>query len=99
MDTKDMREKFEAWAKSADVNLDLSRGNHGSYKILMTHWLYCSWVAAWDLSREVLYVTLPDRMDFEKKGGDYFDGARNGYNQCLDACTVSLKAAGLKVKP
>lgn len=53
----------------------------------------------WQASREDLVIKLPERIDFTEKGGDYFDGARNGYNQCIDACTVSLRMVGLEVKP
>lgn len=49
-----MRDEFERWAEKYSEDLDLSRGNHGSYKSLMTHHLYCAWVA----SREAIAKAL-----------------------------------------
>lgn len=60
-------------------------------------WFYFQ--KAWKASRECQVIKLPERMEFASKGGDYFDGARNGFNQCLDACAISLKLSGIKVKP
>lgn len=62
METNKMREQFEAWALSAKAHgehFDLSRGNHGAYKSPITHWLYCSWVASYQASREAVVVELP----------------------------------------
>jgi hypothetical protein len=57
--------------------------------------------AAWDgwqASRETLVIKLPDRLPKDGRG-DYWDGATNGYNQCIDSCAISIKQSGLKVKP
>ena len=48
MSAEKMREEFETWMKGSLSYLDLSRGNHGSYKSTTTHWLYCAWVASRD---------------------------------------------------
>lgn len=52
---------------------------------------------AWEQSRKAIEVTLPDRLPKDGRG-DYWDGATNGYNQCIDACSISIKHAGIKVK-
>ena len=85
MSTEKMREEYNVWyAEKIGV---LGTRQHKE------------WFAPWSASRAAIEVELPERMEFAEKGGDYFDGARNGYNQCIDACAVSLRFAGLKVKP
>ncbi|MDH0758034.1 hypothetical protein N5C70_15135 [Pseudomonas juntendi] len=90
MDTNKMREQFEAWALSAKAygeHFDLSRGNHGAYKSPITHWLYCSWVASYQASREAVVVELPSP-------------AVPGGNCIRDhAIREAIEAQGLKVAP
>lgn len=91
MDTTKMREQFEAWALSAKAHgehFDLSRGNHGAYKSPITHWLYCSWVASYQASREAVVVELP--KDIKTMAGPvlYADDVR-----------AAIESQGLKVKP
>lgn len=90
MDTNKMREQFEAWALSAKAHgehFDLSRGNHGAYKSPITHWLYCSWVASYQASREAVVVELP--KDIVTMAGPvlYADDVR-----------AAIEAEGLKVE-
>lgn len=94
MDTNKMRDQFEAWALSAKAHgehFDLSRGNHGAYKSPITHWLYCSWVASYQASRDAVVVELPARRGQSTRG--------NGFNEALTECRDAIEAQGLKVAP
>ncbi|MPT02430.1 MAG: hypothetical protein E2581_28730 [Pseudomonas sp.] len=103
MDTNKMREQFEAWALSAKAHgehFDLSRGNHGAYKSPITHWLYCSWVASYQASREVVVVELPNRAaeayleEFDEVEGGSFNEAAY-----IRDVRKAIEAQGLKVAP
>lgn len=100
MSTEKMNSEFEVWRKEQIASL-MRTGYPEAAKAFRDlgsiHWM--AWQSSWQASRAAIDVELPVRMEFAEKGGDYFDGARNGYNQCIDACAVSLKFAGLKVKP
>ena len=91
MDTNKMREQFEAWAEKATLQIDLSRGNHGSYRNTNTHWLYCAWVCAWSASREAVSVDLPTLQCLRVNQYDYQEARQ----QCVEA----IEAQGLKVAP
>ena len=102
MDTNKMREQFEVWALSAKAHgehFDLSRGNHGSYKSPITHWLYCSWVASYQASREAVVVELP--RDIDQFADD--DPGRRAFslhtNTAYRECRRAIEAQGLKVAP
>lgn len=103
MDTNKMREQFEAWALSAKVHgehFDLSRGNHGAYKSPITHWLYCSWVASYQASREAVVVELPNRAAEAYR--EEFDDVEGGsFNEAAYIRDVrkAIEAQGLKVAP
>ncbi|MDM9589597.1 hypothetical protein QUC26_17735 [Pseudomonas asiatica] len=103
MDTNKMREQFEAWALSAKAHgehFDLSRGNHGAYKSPITHWLYCSWVASYQASREAVVVELPNRAAEAYR--EEFDDVEGGsFNEAAYIRDVrkAIEAHGLKVKP
>lgn len=103
MDTNKMREQFEAWALSAKAHgehFDLSRGNHGAYKSPITHWLYCSWVASYQASREVVEVELPNRAAEAYR--EEFDDVEGGsFNEAAYIRDVrkAIEAQGLKVAP
>ncbi|ANY87674.1 hypothetical protein [Pseudomonas putida] len=103
MDTNKMREQFEAWAlraKAHGEHFDLSRGNHGAYKSPITHWLYCSWVASWQASREAVVVELPEKDGpFTTNGVEYYSLHSEGRNQAIDEISSALVAQGLKVAP
>lgn len=77
---------------------DLYRDSGGCYRQAYHQAAWGGWLAS-AKSREVIEVELPQRIEFSENGGDYFDGARNGYNQCIDTFARCLKLAGLKVKP
>ena len=90
MDTIKMRERFEAWIVSSgltDIGLDLSRGNHGSYKSNTVHWLYCSYVDAWKESREAVVIALPR------------DVSQRTPTEVRDMIRHHVEARGLKVTP
>lgn len=55
------------------------------------------WVV-WQASRAALVIQLPERMPAFSGKSDYWDGAHNGFNQCLDTCKVHFEFSGLKVK-
>ncbi|UUC20785.1 hypothetical protein NOV18_10010 [Pseudomonas asiatica] len=103
MDTNKMREQFEAWALSAKAHgehFDLSRGNHGAYKSPITHWLYCSWVASYQASREAVVVELPNRAAEAYR--EEFDDVEGGsFNEAAYIRDVrkAIEAQGLKVAP
>ncbi|MFK2910776.1 hypothetical protein [Pseudomonas sp. 3HC3] len=103
MDTNKMREQFEAWALSAKAHgehFDLSRGNHGAYKSQITHWLYCSWVASYQASREAVVVELPNRAAEAYR--EEFDDVEGGsFNEAAYIRDVrkAIEAQGLKVAP
>ena len=103
MDTNKMREQFEAWALSAKAHgehFDLSRGNHGAYKSPITHWLYCSWVASYQASREAVVVELPNRAAEAYR--EEFDDVEGGsFNEAAYIRDVrkAIEAHGLNVKP
>lgn len=98
-----MREQFEAWAISAKAHgehFDLSRGNHGAYKSPITHWLYCSWVASYQASREAVVVELPNRAAEAYR--EEFDDVEGGsFNEAAYMRDVrkAIEAQGLKVAP
>lgn len=103
MDTNKMRDQFEGWALSAKAHgehFDLSRGNHGAYKSPITHWLYCSWVASYQASREVVVVELPNRAaeayleEFDEVEGGSFNEAAY-----IRDVRKAIEALGLKVAP
>lgn len=90
-------EEFEAWARSK--SLDLAYRNFpdvGKYYECPRTLLA---LETWEASRESLVIELPERMPPFAGKSDYWDGAHNGYNQCLDTCKVHFEFAGLKVKP
>ncbi|QKL07431.1 hypothetical protein GEV41_13695 [Pseudomonas putida] len=98
MDTRKMREQFETWALSAKAHgehFDLSRGNHGAYKSPITHWLYCSWVASYQASREAVVVELPDVAHEIDESVEI----AYGFNCALKTIRAGIEAQGLKVAP
>ena len=103
MDTNKMREQFEAWALSAKAHgehFDLSRGNHGAYKSPITHWLYCSWVASYQASREAVVVELPPKISAHNiSEGGFVRPEAEHYDEAIDDCREAIEAAGLKVAP
>jgi len=86
MDAKKMREEFEASMQGMTFSVDLSRGNHGCYRSLRTHELYCSWVSSWQASREAVVVELPA------------DDGMDGHLWAPDV-VAAIEAQGLKVAP
>ncbi|MCE1009985.1 hypothetical protein [Pseudomonas monteilii] len=101
MDTNKMREQFEAWAlraKAHGEHFDLSRGNHGAYKSPITHWLYCSWVASYQASREAVVVELPSE-DTCRTSTSKEEAVQEAYNHALGECRAAIEAQGLKVAP
>ena len=101
MDTNKMREQFEAWALSAKAHgehFDLSRGNHGAYKSSITHWLYCSWVASYQASREAVVVELPSE-DTCRTSTSKEEAVQEAYNHALGECRAAIEDQGLKVEP
>ena len=105
MDTNKMREQFEAWALSGKAHgehFDLSRGNHGAYKSPITHWLYCSWVASYQASREAVVVELPAKAEpFEPEfsASPMYSLKGEGRNVAIAECRAAIEAQGLKVAP
>ncbi|WP_296267419.1 hypothetical protein [Pseudomonas sp. UBA6562] len=94
MDTNKMRERFEAWVVSSgltDIGLDLSRGNHDSYKSNTVHWLYCGYVDAWKESREAVAVDLPTKACIRTNEYTPFE--------VVDVCREAIENQGLKVTP
>ena len=101
MDTNKMREQFEEWAVSARAHgelFDLSHGNHGAYKSPITHWLYCSWVASYQASRETLVVDLPPHEE-HRCDTSWEEARQDAYNRALDESRSAIEAQGLKVAP
>lgn len=101
-----MREEFAAWyllevtesygesvRAQAQKNLDWVRED-GSFADPMLRLASLAWQA----SRESLVINLPQRMPPFAGKADYWDGAHNVYNQCLDTCKVHFEFAGLKVE-
>jgi hypothetical protein len=94
--SENMRNQFEAWAKSYSKDVRLDRGNHGAYSSGITHSLYCAWAA----SRAALVIELPNRYD--EKYQEYFDDVEGGlFNESKYLADVksTLEAAGMKVTP
>lgn len=89
--------QFEEWyrnfAKSAYDEPDLTRNQNGEYRDSNVPRAF----EAWKASRDSIEVTLPERIPPEYKN-DYWSGAKNGFNQCIDSCRISLKIAGVRVK-
>lgn len=100
MNIEESRQQFEAWVKSKWPDTYLERipeihqlaGNYWEVNVQM-HWV------AWQASREMLVIKLPERMPKFAGRSDYWDGAHNGFNQCLDTCKVHFEFSGLKVRP
>jgi len=98
--TNKMREQFEAWTESAFIEVDLTKGNHGSYAVSGTHWLYCAWVAGWKESRDDVVVELPNRAAEAYR--EEFDDVEGGsFNEAAYIRDVrkAIEAQGLKVAP
>ncbi|MCE0877049.1 hypothetical protein LU680_17855 [Pseudomonas monteilii] len=98
--TNMMREQFEAWTESAFIEVDLTKGNHGSYAVSGTHWLYCAWVAGWKESRDAVVVKMPDRAS--KAYQEHFDDVEGGcFNEAayIHDVRMAIEAQGLKVAP
>ena len=89
MEAKKMREEFEASMQGMTFSVDLSRGNHGCYRSLRTHELYCSWVSSWQASREAVVVELPT-----------FEGYPASMERDMrESLRAVIEAHGLKVAP
>lgn len=93
----DQDKKFEEWyanfAKSAYDEPDVSRSPNGEYRdpnVLRSF-------EAWKAALSSLEVVLPARIEPVSES-DYWTGAKNGFNQCLDSCRAYLKHAGVRVK-
>ena len=97
MDAKKMREEFEASMQGMTFSVDLSRGNHGCYRSLRTHELYCSWVSSWQASREAVVVELPELRSVPDR--DCWSRTNGlGFNNALKESRQMIEAQGLKVE-
>lgn len=100
MNIEKMREEFEVAVVEmhfqtgmpiAIAKTMLERNRNGQYSSLTT--LGAWW--GWQASRQSLVIELPERLPIDHRG-DYWDGARNGFNQCIDTCANSIRLAGVK---
>lgn len=98
MDAKKMREEFEVSMQGMTFSVDLSRGNHGCYRSLRTHELYCSWVSSWQASREAVVVELPPHEEY-RCDTSWEEARQDAYNRALDESRSAIEAQGLKVAP
>lgn len=104
-----IREEFEAWAKPLCMEMFEAwmpaLAHNGEYRNQTTSMLW----KAWQASRELLVVELPEPQPFKVSAEESLDmdpdefealEARHGAQwQTYSKCKKAIEAAGLKVKP